>query len=212
MMNAVLEAQERTEFRRSALTRLRNEGNIPAIIYGVHLESKPVSVNGAELLKLIRTNGRNSIISLNVNGKTCNVILGDYQTEPLKQEIIHADFLAVDMTAEIQVSVRIQLDGEACGVKDGGVLQQTVHEVSITTLPDKIPQAIHVDISKLAVGEHLTVADLPIDEGITINNDPNEVIVTILPPKVEEEISTGEQQDGGIPDNLEGRETNEKVE
>lgn len=206
-MSAVLEAKGRTGTQGSALKGLRDSGEIPAIIYGPNVANQSVSVNIGDLLKTIRDNGRNGIISLQLDGKSRNVILTDYQTDPLKKEMIHADFLAVDMSTELQVNVRIQLDGEAAGVKDGGVLQQPLHELTITATPDNIPQAIHVDISNLQVGENLTVADLSAANNLTINHDEEEVVVTILPPKQEEEISTGEQQEGGLPDNLEGRET-----
>jgi large subunit ribosomal protein L25 len=211
-MSALLEAMERTEFQRSSLRKLRDNGKIPAVVYGSNKESKPVSISAGDLLKTIRDNGRNGIISLQLNGKRQNVILSDYQADPLKREIIHADFLTVDMSTELQVNVRIQLDGEAMGVKDGGVLQQTLHELSITTTPDQIPQAIIVDIANLQVNENLTVADISSGKNFTINHDEDEVVVTILPPKQEEEISTGEKQDAAPADNVEGRETSGNVE
>ncbi len=208
-MSAVLVAQERTGFQRSNLKELRDHGNIPAVIYGVNMESKPVSVSVADLTKAIRDNGRNGIISLQLSGNNCNVILSDYQADPIKKEIIHADFLAVNMSTDLQVNVRIQLDGDPLGVKDGGVLQQPLHELSITATPDHIPQAIHVDISNLQVGENLTVADISSNNDFKINHDQEEVLVSILPPKQEEEISTGEKQAPGTPEALEGRETME---
>lgn len=207
-MNAVLEVQGRTQFQRSSLKSLRDNGNIPAVIYGVNKQNQPVSVNVGDLMKTIRDNGRNGIISLKLDGKMQNAILTDYQMDPLSKDIIHADFLAVDMSTELQVNVRIQLDGDAIGVKDGGVLQQPLHELSITATPSQIPQALHIDVTNLQVGENLTVGDISIAEGISINHDTEEVVVTILPPKQEEEISTGEQQSEGLPENLEGRETN----
>lgn len=207
-MSVVLEARGRSGSQRSILKSIRDKGDIPAIIYGAKTGNQTVSVNVGDLMKTIRDNGRNSVISLQVDGKSCSVILSDYQKDPIKQDIIHADFLTVDMTTEIQVNVRIQLDGEAQGVNDGGVLQQTLHEVSITATPDKIPQAIHADITNLQVNEHLTIGDITSTYPFQINHDLEEVVVTILPPKQEKEISTGEQQEGGLPDNLEGRETN----
>lgn len=209
-MSAILQAKERTEFRKSNLKTLRKNGDIPAVIYGVKMENKSVSINNLELIKTIRDNGRNGVISLEMGGSKWNVILSDYQADPLKKEIIHADFLAVDMSAELQVQVRIQLDGEAAGVKDGGVLQQPLHEVTITATPDNIPQAIHVDVTNLQVNENYTIADIKQGKNFTINHDEEEVIVSILAPRQEEEISTGEQQEGGTPDNLEGRETQSK--
>jgi large subunit ribosomal protein L25 len=206
-MSTVLQAQERKELRRSALRNIRRNGNIPAVIYGARVESKPVSVSSADLTKTIRTVGRNGIISLDVDGSKQDVILTDYQEDAFKKEILHVDFLAVDRSSKINVDVRLVLVGDAAGVKDGGVLQQSVHQLSITSTPDNIPQQIEVDIANLQVGETVLVGDIPAVGGFTINHDDEEVVASILPPRQEEEINAGEQQDGGHPDQEEGRET-----
>ncbi|EIJ80086.1 50S ribosomal protein L25/general stress protein Ctc [Bacillus methanolicus PB1] len=206
-MSVVLQAKERTEFRKSNLKKLREQGNIPAVIYGIGIDSKPIYVNAGELIKTIREVGRNGIISLNINGGQHKVMLGEYQEDPLKKELIHADFRAVDMSSEIDADVRIDLVGEAAGVKDGGVLQQPLHSLSITAKPGDIPNSVEVDVTNLQVGETLTIADIKMDKPYRINHDEEEVICSILPPKQEEEISSGEKQDGGIPENEEGRET-----
>ncbi len=125
----------------------------------------------------------------------------------IKKEILHVDFLAVDKSSKINVTVRLVLVGEAAGVKDGGVLQQPVHELSITSTPNEIPQQIEVDVTNLQVGETVTIADILYQGDFTINHEADEVIASILPPKQEEEINAGEQQEEGHPDNEEGRET-----
>lgn len=206
-MSTALQAIERTEFRNSALTKIRSEGNIPAVVYGNKLESKPIYINGADFIKTMREVGRNGVFPLDLNGKKLNVILTDYQADPIKNDIVHADLLAVDMSKEINANVRIALVGEAEGVKDGGVLQQSLHEASVTATPANIPQAIEVDVTSLQVGETITIGDIKNANGYEINDDPEQTIVSILPPKVEEEIDTGEEQDKGIPENEEGRET-----
>jgi len=207
-MSTVLQAKERKELRHSALKQIRTGGNIPAIIYGSKVDSKPVYVSAADLSKTIRQVGRNGVISLDVDGSKQDVILTDYQENMIKREIIHVDFLAVDKSSKINVDVRLVLAGDAAGVKDGGVLQQPLHQLSITSTPDNIPQQIEVDVTNLQVGETLTVADI-LNQGSTfqINHENDEVIASILPPQQEEEINAGEQQDGGHPDNEEGRET-----
>ena len=206
-MSTVLQAKERTELRHSALKQLRSNGNIPAIVYGAKVESKPVFVSSADLTKTIRTVGRNGIISLDIDGNKHDVILSDYQEDSFKKEILHVDFLAVDKSSKINVQVRLALVGEAIGVKDGGVLQQSIHELSITSTPDNIPQAIEVDITNLQVGETVVVGDIPEIGGFTINHEDEEVVASILPPRQEEEINSGEQQQEGHPDHEEGRET-----
>ena len=206
-MSSVLEAKERTEFRNSELTRIRNEGNIPAVVYGSKMESKSVYLNGPDFIKTMREVGRNGVFSLNLNGSQVNVILNDYQSDPIKNDILHADLLAVDMSKEIEANVRISLVGDAAGVKDGGVMQQPLYEVSITATPGNIPQSIDVDVSNLQVGETITVADIRMNRNFSINHEDDETICSILPPKQEEEIDTGEEQAEGIPENEEGRET-----
>lgn len=206
-MSTVLQAKERKEFRHSALKAIRETGNIPAIIYGSKVDSKPVVISSADLTKTIRQVGRNGVISLDVDGSKQDVILTDYQADSIKKEIIHVDFLAVDKSSKINVDVRLVLVGEAAGVKDGGVLQQPLHQISITSTPDNIPQQIEVDISNLQVGETVTMGDIPSAGAFSINHEDDEVVASILPPKQEEEINSGEQQEGGHPDNEEGRET-----
>lgn len=149
------------------------------------------------------------MLSLNVNGTQRNVMVHEVQTDPLKNKIIHVDFLAVNMSEDVDATVRVILSEECAGVKDGGVLQQALHELSITTKPDQIPDAITVDVSNLQVGENITVADIRGQYGFTINHEDTETICSVLPPRQEEEISTGEQQESGTPENLEGRETSE---
>ncbi|PLR78937.1 50S ribosomal protein L25/general stress protein Ctc [Bacillus sp. V3-13] len=205
-MTTVLQAKERSDFRNSSLRQLREEGNIPAVVYGTKIDNKSVYINSADLIKTIRENGRNGIISLDINGSKHEVILSDYQQDPLRNEIIHADFRAVDMSSEINAEVRLVLVGDAEGVKAGGVMQQPVHAVTITAKPDQIPSSIEVDVTNLQIGENLTIADITSGGDYQINDDPEEVIVSILPPKQVDEIDSGAQQEGGSPENEEGGE------
>ncbi|MBA4535554.1 50S ribosomal protein L25/general stress protein Ctc [Bacillus aquiflavi] len=206
-MTTVLQARKRTEFRRSSLTKIREEGKIPAIIYGTKMDSVPIVVQYADLIKTLQIVGRNGVIALDLNGNKQNVVLSDFQEDPLKNRIIHADFLAVDMSTEITVDVRVVLVGDAAGEKDGGVLQQPLHQVSLTATPNNIPQSIEIDISTLQVGETIAIKDITAEGKYMINHHDEEVIVSILPPKQEEEINSGEEQEAGTPENEEGRET-----
>lgn len=206
-MSNLLEAKERKGSKHSDLSTLRQSGEIPAVVYGNHNGSTAISVNNAELQRTIKEIGRNGIISLNLEGTKYQVMLSDYQKDPLKNAIFHADFLIVDMSAELQAQVRINLVGTSKGVKDGGVLQQSLHEVTVTARPDDLPESIDVDVTELQVGETIYISDIQNKQKVTIDNSGEEVVASVLPPRQEEEISTGEQQDGGIPENEEGRET-----
>lgn len=206
-MSTVLQAKERKEFRNSNLTDIRQKGNIPAIVYGSKMESTPIYLSGAEFHKTIKTVGRNGIISLDVDGNKHEVILNDYQADPIKNEVIHVDFLAVDMNKELTANVRVDLVGDALGVKDGGVMQQSLHDISITAKPNNLPPSIEIDISNLQVGETITIGQIKASSEFRINHDEEEVIASILAPRQEEEINSGEQQASGAPVNEEGRES-----
>lgn len=206
-MASVLTANERTDFKRSTIRKLRKDGEVPAIVYGKDKESTPIYINGADFLKTMRDVGRHGILTLDINGKKEQVILSSYQEDPIKKEILHADFFVVDKDTKVQAEVRINLVGEPLGVKDGGVLQQAMHDLSITAIATDIPPSIDIDVTHLQVGDTITVGDIKGTISADILHDDEQVIASILPPKQEEEINTGEEQEPGIPENEEGRET-----
>ena len=206
-MSHVLVAKERTDFKQSTLRQLRENGEIPAVVYGSENSSKAISINNADLKQTLKQIGRNGIFLLDCQGEQYQVMLSEYQKDPVKHELYHADFLIVDMSEEVQANVRVNLVGKSSGVKDGGVLQQSLHELTITAKPGDIPESIDIDVTELEVNETLYVSDITVNEGVSINHSGDEVIASILAPRQEREISTGEQQGGGVPINEEGRET-----
>ena len=203
-MSTVLQATERTDKRRGTLTKIRKEGNVPAIVYGAKKENTSIYLSEMELLKTIKDVGRNGVISLDVNGNTQNVIVTDYQVDPLKNGFIHVDFLAVDMSKEVTANVNVNLVGDAAGVKDGGVMQQSLFEVSIAAKPADIPPSIDIDVTNLQVADTITVADIKELGNFTVNHEEDEVIASILPPRQEEVIDSGEKQGEAPPENGEG--------
>ncbi|WP_203289320.1 50S ribosomal protein L25/general stress protein Ctc [Metabacillus sp. cB07] len=204
-----LKVKERTVFTNSARRKVREEGQVPAVIYGKTTEPKSISLDSIELIKTLRDEGRNAIIKLDLDGKSHSVMLYEMQTDPLKNEITHADFYVVNMKEDVEVDVPITLTGDAQGVKDGGVLQQPLYQASITAKPGEIPQTIEVDISELGVNDTLTIGDVKISGKYSFNHEKDEVVASILPPQQEEEIDSGEEQEPGEPENAEGRESEE---
>src|SRR5690554_2104836 len=138
---------------KATLTQLRSEGFIPSIVYGYKMEATPIAVKERDLITTLRETGRNGVIKLNVEGKEVNVVLNDYQSDVLKGDITHADFLAINMTEELEVDVNINLVGEAPGEKEGGIVEQPIREVTIRVKPSDIPETIDVDVSELQIGE-----------------------------------------------------------
>ncbi|MCY7800021.1 50S ribosomal protein L25/general stress protein Ctc [Bacillus haynesii] len=184
---AILKAEERTDSRRSSLRKIRQSGFVPGVIYGRNLENKSVALDSIELLKILRAEGKNTIINLDINGDQHSVMVTELQTDPLKDSIVHADFKVVDMEVEMEATVPVNLTGEAEGIKQGGVLQQPLYEMSVTAKPKNIPQTIEVDISSLEVNDVLTVGDIPSKGDYSFNHEPDEVVASILPPQKQEE-------------------------
>ncbi|WP_028781778.1 50S ribosomal protein L25/general stress protein Ctc [Thalassobacillus devorans] len=183
-MGIQLKANQRTDLKQSTSRELRQEGNVPAVVYGKDKEPITVSVNSIELLKTVRDEGRNAIISLDVEGnKTVDVMLHEYQIDPLKDELIHADFYIVDMAQEMDVEVPVRLDGEAIGSKEGGVLQQPLYHLQVRAKPNNIPEEITVDVSELQVGDSIMVSDLKQGRNYEILDDENQTIVSVTPPE-----------------------------
>lgn len=191
-----LKADERKDLRRSTTRLIRNKGAVPAVVYGNDKQPVTVSVDSLELVKTLRDAGKNAIITLNIEGQApVQVMLHEFQSDPLKDEMVHADFYIVNMAEEVDVTVPIHLDGEAQGVKDGGVLQQPLHELSIRSKPNDIPEEIKLDVKDMTVGDSITVSDLKGSSAYEIMEDENTTIVSILPPQTEEVTESGEQQE-----------------
>ncbi len=187
-MGTKLKALTRDDHKGSATKQLRKSGSVPAVVYGKGNESQSISVNGLELLKTVRDEGRNAIITLDIeNGKSVEVMLHDYQMDPVRSELVHVDFFAVDMSAELEVSVQIKIEGEAKGSKEGGVLQQPVFELQVRAKPDQIPEEIVINVTDLNVGDIITVGDLAAGADYTFADDTDTPIVIILAPASEEE-------------------------
>ena len=114
-MSTTIQSELRVKEKQSTLTQLRAKGFVPAVVYGYQTKATSISISERDLLKTLRVTGRNGVMKLQLDGSEVNVILNDYQTHPLKGNIEHADFLAINMTEELEVDVQINLVGESIG-------------------------------------------------------------------------------------------------
>ena len=194
-MSISIQANKRTDFKNSTNRKIRDEGNFPAVVYGNKTESTPIYLNSADFIKTIREAGRNGVLTLQVDKQKYSVMLHDIQTDPLKNEIVHADFQVVDMKKEIDTEVSLSLVGEAKGTKEGGVLQQSLYEISLKGLPQDIPSSIDVDVSDLGINDTITVGDIKVDKKLEITHNAEDTVASVLPPQQEEEPDSGEVQD-----------------
>ncbi len=196
-MSNVLAAEERTEFRKSILNELRKNGYIPAIVYGRNEETKAISVKKGDLMKTVSEVGRNGIIQLELDGSTRPVVLGDYQVNPITNDILHADFMYVTKDTELNTQINVTVSGEAPGVKQGGILQISLHELEITGKPQDIPESIVVDVSSLEINDTVKIEAIRDKYSkIDIRHDDDEVIVVIHPPAhIDEEEGVEETEE-----------------
>ncbi len=177
--------------------RLRREGMVPAIVYGLGIEPVPVAVDSRELHLALHTEaGSNAIIGLEIEGgDTLTTMARVIERHPFRSEYRHIDFVKVDLTQTVQTEVAIHFEGEPVGVKEGGVFSPAKTHVLIEVLPTEIPGHIELDISEVELGGSLRVVDLPAIDGVTYLDDPDSVIMSITQPAAEivEEPAEGEE-------------------
>ncbi|GBF78337.1 50S ribosomal protein L25/general stress protein Ctc [Paenibacillus sp. 598K] len=185
-MSVSLKVEKREAQSKGKLNQLRQSGKVPGVVYGQKIEqSSPIAVDEKELQALLRSTP-NAVLEIDVPtaGKQ-PVMITDIQRDSLSKKLLHVDLHQIDMNTEVTASVRIEAEGEAPGVKEGGVLQMILHELEISCLPNKIPESIAIDISELQIGESLSVAALKLPEGVSTTLDPEMVIVSVLAPQKE---------------------------
>lgn len=192
---AKLASANREARTRSSVKQLRNNGQVPAVVYGYQVENTSVAVDEVEFIKVIREVGRNGVIDLDLNGEPTKVMVYDYQFDSLKNQITHIDFVAINMKTEVTVDVTIEITGEAVGVDEGGIVEQPIFEVEVTATPDNIPETLVVDVSDLGIGDTLYVSDIKTTGNFTIENEDDEALVTVVPPQKEEELDDEESEE-----------------
>jgi large subunit ribosomal protein L25 len=169
--------------------RLRARGMVPLTLYGGEGEPVAAAAPLRELAAILRSGaGHNAIFTLDVDGVGASeVMFLDRQIDPVKSRLVHADLRRLVRGQEVQITVRLELEGEPESAKDeGGVVEQLLREVEIRCRPSIIPDFIKVDVSNLGVHEVLHVSDLKVEEGITIVTDPDTAVATVTVVREEE--------------------------
>ena len=200
MDNLTLEVETRQDTGKSAARRLRREGKVPGVVYGIQ-EPSPVTVNPRELEKIFSSvAGTNAIIQLEIAGQVKSerpVIVKELQRDAMSDRIVHADFLEIRMDQKIRVDVPFSFDGESPGVKLGGILSVLLRELEVECLPNAIPSEILVDISGVEQGDVIHVRDLTLPGDVDLITDADDPIVTVISP-VEEVEETPEEGEEGV--------------
>lgn len=188
MPEIVVAAQSRTETGKNVNRRLRAKGLVPGILYGARQQAIPVAVSPKEIGAILRSaSGENTLFDLDLGGSRRKVILKEFQVEPLKGRLLHADFYEVALDKPLQVKVHVELTGTPVGVKtQGGILDFVTRELTLECLPLEIPEKISVEVSHVELGKHLRVSELTLPEKLKVLTDPGVVIVHVVAPRAEE--------------------------
>ncbi|TMG62445.1 MAG: 50S ribosomal protein L25 [Chloroflexi bacterium] len=177
--------------------RLLREGKLPAIVYGHNTEPTPITLDRLEFQKVFIKSGRTHLVDLAIDGRMGKVLVREIQTHPRRLGPIHVDFYQVNLEEKIEVEVPVHLVGESGPVKQGDAdILQPMHSIRVECLPSDIPESFEVDITALEeIEAELRVADITVPKGVTVLDDPEELVVKIVHKrelKVEEEVPAAE--------------------
>lgn len=191
MANYQLAAEVRTAFGTNAVKKLRREKLVPGNVYGRNNDNVHLLVAERELEKAIQSG--EPLIDLAVGGEKKIVLIKDLQRDFVRGTIDHVDFYEVSMDKPVDTTVFVVLTGEEERESDGGLVNLVMRELNISCLPMDIPENITIDVSQMVIGDTITVSDLDLGGKITVNQDPDEVIVTVAAPTKVEESAEDEE-------------------
>lgn len=189
MAPIVIDAQLRAPGGKNVNRRLRKSGRIPAVLYGPGKQPRPVIVDPEAVKDILYSDtGKNTIFSVSVEGgEHTNAMVKDYQLDPVRGSLIHVDFFEFAMDQLLELTVNVELVGEAEGVKiGGGIMDFVTRSIEVECLPSDIPESIKVDVSHLKINDYIRVKNIQVDPRVKTLTEPEVVIVTIVPPIKEE--------------------------
>jgi large subunit ribosomal protein L25 len=182
-------AEKRDTRGKNEARRLRVQGLAPAVLYGAGKDAIAVSVNPKEVGKILHSStGHNTIFELAIQGgEATPAMIVDWQSDPVKDKLLHVDLKRIDLTQRIEVKIRVQTIGEPKGVKiQGGLLEIIGREIEIECLPDEIPELFTVDVSELMIGQNLRASDIALTGSMKLVSPPEQVIAHCVALKAEE--------------------------
>lgn len=178
-MSKFIQLNKRTGETKSQMNQARKQGRIPAVLYGIGKDTLSLEVNEKDILDILKKNPRAILQGKSSDEKVVPVLVQNIQRDPISGKLLHIDFHHVNMTESMDSKVTIHFCGDAIGIKAGGVLQVEMYEVEVRCMPGDLPTSMEVDISKLAIGDHLFVSDLVFQSGIEVLTDPKTVMIQI---------------------------------
>jgi large subunit ribosomal protein L25 len=199
MSDVTLNVEPRAELGSGPAGRYRREGKVPATVYGLEADPQSVLVGARELERILHgASGANTLITLNLGEGDALALARQIQRHPTRGELVHVDFVRIRRDIAVAADIPLHVEGEAPGAKAGGLLEQLLFSVTIEAMPGSIPNSLTVDISELELGDQIHISDLSIPAGVTIQHEPEELVVQVAIPRgLDEEEGEGEEGEGG---------------
>ena len=205
MAELILKTDTQRELGTRPSRRLRRAGRIPGVVYGLGGESVSVAVDARELRSALNTDaGLNALLTLEVEGDRQLSLVKELQHHPVRNEVIHVDFIRVDADVAVEVEVRVVLEGDATAVtNEDGVVDQVAFTLAVLAKPESIPNELTIDISEMVMGDTVRAEDIELPEGVELAGDPEELVAStsirvmeIEEPEVDEEAEVELDEDG----------------
>ena len=200
MASANLSASPRSGTGKGAARTLRQSGQIPGVIYGHARQAQSLALNAREFGRLLEHVTASTVIELTVDGKTSRTLIREIQRHPFKHEVLHVDFQELVAGEKVTVEVPIVYVGTPQGVRDGGILDQIKHELTVEADPTLLPEHFEVDVSGLTIGHALYVRDVRMPEGVTVQDDPDSPVALVAAPRAETPVEAMPAVAGAAPE------------
>ncbi len=192
MRSIVIEAKKRDQLGKYNTKKYRNEGFIPAVVYGDDV-NQPVLIDQKRFSKLFDSIGEHAIVTVDIEGNKQDVLVRDYQEHPVTRKLIHVDFYKINPKRKVKTRIPVHPQGLAPGVKMGGVMEQYLHGLIVECLPDDIPEDIKIDISGLKLKQGIYVRDLDLGDQIKIMNQKDQAVFIIHVSRTADEVEAAEE-------------------
>lgn len=192
--------------------RVRREGNVPAVLYGLGRENADLAISAEELERFLKTGSQ--LLELKLGDLTQQAILRDVQYDPMTDRIVHVDLLRIDRDHEIEADVHLEYKGVAKGIAEGGVFEPVLGRLRVKATPARLPKVITIDVSGLALNDAVTVKDVKLPEGVkALGHRPDDHLCHVVAPKVVslEPATTAAAETPAEPERIGGKKPEEEA-
>ena len=197
MPDITLTSEPRSELGSRPSGRIRRQGNVPAVVYGLGSDPVQITVPARELGHILAgESGANTLISLSVDGDDVLTLVRQIQRHATRGDLLHVDFVRISRDIAVSAEVPLHVTGEAPGVRDGGLLEQLIFSITVEAMPGNIPVALELAVDALDIGDQKRMSDLDLPDGVAVQLDPETVLVMVTAPRVATEGEEGEEGEG----------------